>query len=151
VLEKAKILIESGFGINHPSFLSVNEQLAVLAWNEGNIQLAVTAFIEVCQAKLDLIEKFFPSMSENEKSKFWAKSQSTFLKFYAFVSENYAQDSRLLIEMYNIQLATKGILLNTTSKVRQLILNSNNELLKADFASWINTKEQLANAYGLSK
>ena len=150
-LEKAKGLIETTFGTNHPDYLAVNESLAVLSWNEGNVALAQSEFVEVCNANLDMIEKFFPSMSENEKSKFWGKTQNTFLKFYAFVADNYQDYPDLVKEMYNVQLATKGILLNSTSKVRQAILSSDDQALKKEYTDWISTKEHLAIAYSMSK
>ncbi len=150
-LRKAKELIVSTFGTNHPDYLDVSESLAILAWNEGDIPQAQIDLIAVCNEKLSLVEKFFPAMSENEKSKFWGKNKHTFLKFFAFVAANHEEYPAMLTEMYNIQLATKGILLNATSKVRQLILNSSDEELKKYYTHWINTKEQLANAYSLSK
>jgi CHAT domain-containing protein len=151
VLENAKRLINDGFGSKHPDYLKVIEHLAVLSWNEGNNEQAKNDFLEVCHAQLDLVEKFFPSMSENEKSKFWNKNQNIFLKFYAFVSENHKAFPSLLTEMYNIQLATKGILLSTTSKVRQQILSGDNQELKDEYTKWVQSKEQLASAYTLSK
>lgn len=151
VLEEAKRLIDSGFGSKHPDYLKVIEHLAVLSWNQGNTELAKNDFLEVCHAQLDMIEKFFPAMSENEKSKFWTKNQNTFLKFYAFITENHKAFPSLLTEMYNFQLATKGILLNTTSKIRQQILGGDNQALKDEYSKWGQSKEHLASAYTLSK
>jgi CHAT domain-containing protein len=53
--------------------------------------------------------------------------------------------------MYNYQLATKALLLNSTNKVKKLILGGNDEQLKKDYLEWLDTKENLSRLYTLSK
>ena len=144
-------LVISGFGDQHPDYLQIIEDMALIHWNSGNLNDAVDRFKEANQLKLDLLEKFFPALSENEKSKLWAKMRPSFEKFFAFVSSYENPTQSLLEEMYDIQLATKGILLSSTTKVRQEILSSDNEELKKQYTQWISLKEELANYYTLSK
>ena len=53
--------------------------------------------------------------------------------------------------MYNNQLETKALLLNSSSKVRKNILNSGDAQLIDKFETWIDLKEKLAKFYTLSK
>ena len=53
--------------------------------------------------------------------------------------------------MYNIHLKTKGILLSSSTKVREQILNSKDESLKSVYSDWVETKENLILYYSFSK
>ncbi len=142
-------LVETNFGDQHPDFQQIQEDLAVIAWNQGQMDSAFHYFHAANELKLEQLNKFFPALSENEKAKLWAKLRPSFIKFYAFASDHGTSEA--LEEMYNIQLAIKGILLSTTTKMRQDILNSKDESLRNDYLEWTYLKEELANYYTLSK
>ena len=139
------------FGKNHPDYLSSLEDLAVVAWKQGNASLARARFSEIMAANLDLVEKYFGAMSEYEKGQYWAKVRPSILKFYAFAVENATSEPSLLTEMYNIHLKTKGILLSASTKVREQILTSDDERLKSKYNEWVETKENLLLYYSYSK
>jgi hypothetical protein len=54
-------------------------------------------------------------------------------------------------DFYDYNMATKALLLNSTSKVKEAILKSKNEALIKEYLSWLDQKEQLARLYTLSK
>ncbi|MBV6646576.1 MAG: CHAT domain-containing protein [Cyclobacteriaceae bacterium] len=149
--EQVKNLIENYFGTQHPDYLKVVEDIAVGQWNLGQIDKSAISFAEVNNLLLNQIDKFFPAMSENEKSKFWSKARPSLMKFFSFVAENHESRPALLSDMYDLHLATKGILLSSTSKVRQVILSSDDESLKSSYIQWTRVKEELATYYTLSK
>lgn len=151
VLQKVNTTTLEYFGETHPDYLSSLEDLAVVAWSQGNNSLARARFSEVLQTNLSLVEKYFGAMSEYEKGQYWAKVRPSILKFYAFAVENYASDPSLMTEMFNIHLKTKGILLSASTKVREQILSSNNEPLKRKYREWVEAKERLLLYYSYSK
>jgi CHAT domain-containing protein len=53
--------------------------------------------------------------------------------------------------MYDYQMATKGLLLNSTNKIKKAILASGNNELIRDYVAWLDKKETLARYYSLSK
>lgn len=142
-------LVATNFGDQHPDYQRIQEDLAVIAWNQNQMDSAFHYFHEANDLKLEQLNKFFPALSENEKAKLWAKLRPSFVKFYAFASDYGSSEA--IEEMYNIQLAIKGLLLSTTTKMRQEILNSNDESLRNDYLEWTYLKEELANYYTLSK
>lgn len=142
-------LVEANFGTKHPDYQQIQEDLAVIHWNMGQLEEASTYFSQANTSKLEQLQKFFPALSENEKAKLWAKLRPSFIKFFAFASEVGTPEA--IEEMYDIQLAIKGILLSTTTKMRQEILNSEDESLRNDYLEWTYLKEELANYYTLSK
>jgi CHAT domain-containing protein/Flp pilus assembly protein TadD len=139
------------FGEKHPDFLSSVEDLAVVAWKQNQLELATTRFSQVITSNLQLVEDYFGAMSEYEKGQYWAKVRPSILKYYAFAVENGDKNPSLLSEMYNIHLKTKGILLSASTKVREEILNSNDEQLKSTYQQWVEAKENLIHYYSFSK
>lgn len=142
-------LVATNFGNQHPDYQQIQEDLAVIAWNQNQMDTAFHYFHASNDLKLEQLNKFFPALSENEKSKLWAKLRPSFVKFYAFASEQGSP--KAIEEMYDIQLAIKGILLSSTSKMRQKILNSDDDALRNDYLEWTYLKEELATYYTLSK
>ncbi|UXX78434.1 CHAT domain-containing protein [Reichenbachiella carrageenanivorans] len=139
------------FGIHHPDYLRSLEDLAVVAWKQGNYNLANERFKQVISTNLTQVEQNFAAMSEYEKGQYWSQIRPSILKFYNYASERAIEDPALLTEMYNIQLKTKGILFSASSKIRNEILNSNNESLKALYLEWQQSKEDLLLYYTYSK
>lgn len=139
------------FGEYHPSYLSSLEDMAVVSWKQGSHVSAKSQFKKVISTNLELVEKYFGAMSEHEKGQYWAKVRPSILKFYAYAVERGKDDPELLTEMYNLHLKTKGILLSTSTKIREEILNSQNIELKKAFVEWTKTKEELLLFYTYSK
>lgn len=151
VLQEVNLNYEQVFGVNHPDYLSSLEDLAVVSWKQGYYETATTRFEQVISSNLELVEKYFGAMSEYEKAQYWAKVRPSILKFYAYAVERGNEDPALLSSMYNIHLKTKGILLSASTKVREQILQSDNDNLKAVYKSWVESKEQLILYYSYSK
>lgn len=135
----------------HPDYLSSLEDLAVVAWKQGNHAEAKSHFEHVLNSSLDLVEKYFGAMSEYEKAQYWSKVRPSILKFYAYAVEQGNENPSLLTDMYNLHLKTKGILLSASSKVREQILQSDNESLKKTYEEWVDAKENVLLYYTYSK
>lgn len=139
------------FGENHPDYLSTLEDLAVLSWKQNLYESATAQFKEVLDKELSLVEKYFGAMSEYEKGQYWAKVRPSIMKFYNYAVARGSADPALLSEMYNIHLKTKGILLSASTKVREQILQSDDENLKSVYLDWVKLKEDLILYYTYSK
>jgi len=150
-LFEVKGIYERNFGNNHPDYLATLENIAVSEWKKGDIDRADSTFTALLDKHTDLLEKYFGAMSENEKGKYWDKVRPSFLAFYNFASENYVKKPELATRMYEAHIATKGILLSSTVKLRQNILKSGNQKLIDTYSQWSGIKESLASYYSLSK
>lgn len=151
VLGEVNQTYKSFFGEQHPDYLSSLEDMAVASWKLSDFPLAKSQFQQVIKTNLELVEKYFGAMSEYEKGQYWAKVRPSILKFYAFAIEQGNQDPALLTDMYNLHLKTKGILLSASSKVREQILSSSDEKLKATYQQWMKSKENLLLYYSYPK
>ncbi len=151
LLKQALEIRLNTLGENHPDYNQAQENLAILYWQMGKTNQAAQYYKKVIKGNQDFIRAYFPAMSEVEKEKYWNKLRPTFTRFYSFATDFGAEDPSLLQEMYQAHLSTKAILLSTTSKIKQSILQSKNEQLIKEYQQWIQQKEQLVKYYTYSK
>lgn len=111
----------------------------------------------VIQSYLNSINSYFPSLSEEEKSAFYAKIKPVFEAYQDFaieyvVHERGSQElmNKSLGSLYDLQLSTKALLLNATNKVRNRILSSGDQSLINKYNEWVSLKEDLVKALNMS-
>ncbi len=136
---------------NHPDYVKSQEDLAILYWKKGDLAKADASYKIAMDKSLDFINRYFPPMSEAEKTKYWDVLQPRFQRFYNYCLDASATNPAIVQTMYDYQMSTKGLLLNSTNKIKKAIFASgNNELIK-DYVAWLDKKETLARYYSLSK
>jgi tetratricopeptide (TPR) repeat protein len=151
LLTKALEIREQSLGKDHPLFSQSQEDLAILYWKTKDFEKAYPLYHEVMEKSLDFINNFFPPMSDAEKTKYWDMLSPRFQRFYNFALEASAVNNEIVFDLFEYRLATKGLLLSSSRKISQSILNSNNEQLVNDYSAWIDAKEELAKLYVFSK
>ena len=158
-LDKAEQLLEDAnriraktLGKKHPFYALSMRKLAILKWFKNDIEDALDIYNQTFDNYFAQINTYFPVLSEQEKSKFYYNTlRPTFEQFNSFVVEKNTDNKELVGRMYNYQLATKGLILQATNKVRASILNSNDTTLISQYEDWISKKEQLAKLYSNSE
>ncbi|MEM9328828.1 MAG: tetratricopeptide repeat protein, partial [Bacteroidota bacterium] len=150
-LVEANKIREKSLGKGHPMWALSQRKLAILNWRRDNVDLAIDFYDGTFENYFNQINTFFPILSEQEKSKFYYnKLRPTFEQFNSFVVETSADNGALIGKMYNYQLATKGIILAATTKVREAILDSGDDALIEKYETWIGQKEELARLFSAS-
>ncbi|MBC7862352.1 MAG: CHAT domain-containing protein [Bacteroidia bacterium] len=139
------------YGENHPAYVKVLEDLAIAQWENEKITEASANYSTVIKKTNEYIQNYFSALSESEKTKFWDKTTPRFNRFNSFCAVAYEKDPTLLDAMFNNQLNTKALLLNSSSKVRNLILASGDKSLINDYNDWLAVKENLGRYYSMSK
>ena len=89
-------------------------------------------------------------MSEREKTAFYNKISEVITSYLDFTIKHAAAEKALTGELYDFRLATKALLLNSYSKIRNRILSSQNPHLMEAFSGWLTAKEELGKLYTLS-
>lgn len=151
LLVKALSIRETTLGKNHPQYVQSQEDLAVLNWKKNDLEKALPIYHEVMNKSLDFINQYFPPMSEAEKTKYWDVLSPRFQRFYNFALEASAKHPAVIQDLYDYQIATKALLLNSTNKIKQSIFASKNPQLIKDYLAWLDQKETLARLYAYSK
>ncbi|UXX80285.1 CHAT domain-containing protein [Reichenbachiella carrageenanivorans] len=153
VAQRSQLLNES-----HPDLAYSYYGLAAVKQKTEDYEGALADYRIVIQSYLSSIENYFPSLSEEEKSAFYAKIKPVFEAFQDFAVE-YIYHARgdettrhqVAADLYDLQLNTKALLLNASNKIRNTILASGDPQLVAKFNEWQNAKEDLVKALSLSK
>jgi CHAT domain-containing protein/Flp pilus assembly protein TadD len=138
------------YGENHPEYVRALEDRALIEWQEGKISEAIEDYKVVLAKTNEYIQKQFASMNEYEKTKFVSILEPRLQRFAAFAISKGEDSSELLRLLFNNQLNNKALLLSSSSKIRQLILSSNDVKLKSEFNKWLKLKEDLSRAYALT-
>jgi CHAT domain-containing protein len=136
---------------NHPDYVKSQEDLAILFWKKVDFAKADTNYKIAMDKSIDFINRYFPPMSEAEKTKYWDVLQPRFQRFYNYCLEASTTNPSVVQTMYDYQMATKGLLLSSTNKVKKAILASGNQALIKDYVAWLDKKETLARYYSLSR
>jgi tetratricopeptide (TPR) repeat protein len=142
------------FGDRHPDYARSLYGLSNVYFAQGKLNEARSNYSIVVSQYLKQIHEYFPSLSEKEKGAFYQKIKPVFDTYQDFCMQYHKAnpaDVVILKDLYNIQLSTKAILLNTTNKVRQNILSSGDTALVHLFRSWLAEKEKIVRYYSLSE
>ncbi|MFN9330910.1 MAG: CHAT domain-containing protein [Cyclobacteriaceae bacterium] len=138
-------------GDTHPDYIKSVENLAILYWKKGDLAQADPLFSKAMTQSLDFVNRYFPPMSEAEKTRYWDVLSPRFQRYYNYAIEASATNPAVLQAMFNYQIATKALLLNSTNKIKKTILASKDNQLIRDYLDWVTQKEALARYYSLSK
>lgn len=151
LLKNALKIREEALGDSHPTYVQSLEDLAILYWNLGKTEDASKLYSQSLNKSIEFINSYFPPMSEAEKTRYWDKLRPRFERFYSFAIDKKRDMPELLIEAYNYHIATKGLLLSSTTKIKIKILQSGDEELIKEYVQWLDQKETLARYYNYSK
>lgn len=151
LLKQAKDIRRTTLGNEHPDYVQSLEDLAIIYGKSEKVDVAIENYETVMEQTMSFINEYFLPMSENEKTKYWNKIRPRFQRFYSFGLDHYKEYPELSLMMYNYHLATKAILLSASNKIREEILNSNDEELIQKYTEWLDQKESLAKYYTYSK
>jgi CHAT domain-containing protein len=151
LLQRSMEIREKTLGTDHPDYVKSREELAILFWKNKQWDKAYNHYKIVMDKTIDFINKYFPPMSEAEKTKYWDVTFPRFQRYYNFAIEASTTLPNIVPDVFDYQTATKALLLNATSKVKNAIIRSGNPDLIKDYLAWLDQKESLSRYYSLSK
>lgn len=147
--ESAQKQYERVFSETHPEFVKVQSKLSKTYFMQQRYKDAQEEMEAVLANYKNFIQEYFPALSEREKAKFWNTIKGDY-EFYNTLIVSRNRSSKYIGELYNNALLTKALLLNSSIKVRQRIMSSNDVDLIAMYSDWVDKKEQLTAALSMS-
>lgn len=148
--KKGKDLYEKYFSNTHPEYVKILSKIAKVYYMQKDFKSAKKNIELALNNYENFIKQYFPALSEREKAKYWNTIKGDF-EFYNTLAFSQLEDFRDLSgKVYNYQLLTKALLLSSSIKIRERILNSTDETLKASYSEWIQKKEFLTNVLSMS-
>lgn len=147
---KSKKLYKDYFSVNHPEYVKVLSKLSKVYYMQKDYKGAKASIEESLNNYEGFIKTYFPALSEREKAKYWNTIKGDF-EFYNTLALGQLEDFKDLTEkVYNYQLLTKALLLSSSIKIRERILNSKDENLKSQYNDWVAKKELMTLALSMS-
>ena len=148
--DKARKLYEDAFDEKHPKYVVMLGRIAQVDYLRGNSKKAIKTLEKTTGLYLEFIEKFFPSLSEREKSKYWQLLRPDFELFDHIIIQEHKDKQKYLRKMMDASLATKSILFSASVKLRNSIAASDNKKIQELYHQWITNKEKMMSALALN-
>lgn len=155
-LTQARKLNETRGGINPNLYQTTLYNLAEAYQWSGDYAAADQVYQVLMKHLLQEVQHNFTYLSESEKISFY-RSQLVILESYiSFAltisgsiplqkSEHPYINKTVTQQLYDLQIMTKGIILNSSHKMKNRIMNGNDSNLKNSYRLWEAKKSQLAN------
>lgn len=147
---QAKNLYLSYFSKSHPEYVKVLSKLSKVEYMKKNYKQSKRLIEESLANYEEFIKIYFPALSEREKAKYWNTIRGDFEFYYTLAFSNMEDFKDLTGKVYDYQLLTKALLLSSSIKIRERIMNSTDETLKEQYSDWVEKKEMLTLALSLS-
>lgn len=151
-LTKARELLEKPGVANPRIYQTVLLNLALTHFFNSDYQQADAVFSILTNHLLLEVQHNFTYLSENEKISFYRNQQDILQEYVNFALEvsgvlptvtDY-RNPDITQNLYNLQILTKGIILNASHKMKTAILNGENQQLKENYLLWEHLKNELA-------
>ena len=132
---------------------SINNRISTLAsWtkiheSKGDFQKAEAEWSEIVTILLSYARDNFYYLSDQEKAEFWKSKSGNFRQFQSFAAKRAKENPMITGTMYNVQLATKAILLSSSNKIRKRILSNVDTAMVNMYYRWQYQRNRLAQLY----
>jgi len=147
---RAKGVYRDYFSSKHPEYTKVLSKLSKVAYMQKEFKESKALIEESLGNYENFIKLYFPALSEGEKAKYWNTIKNDF-EFYNTIAFSSQQDiDNLAGKVYDYQLLTKALLLSSSIKIRERIMQSTDEALKNQYSTWIQKKELLTLALSMT-
>jgi CHAT domain-containing protein len=147
---KAKDLYEKFFSTSHPEYVKALSKLSKVYYMEKDFKRAKKNIEDALGNYEGFIKQYFPALSEREKAKYWNTIKGDFEFYNTLAFSNMEDFKDLTKKVYEYQLLTKALLLSSSIKIRERIMNSTDEPLKEQYNTWLQKKELLTLALSMS-
>lgn len=144
------IYSKNSFSASHPEYVKVISKLSKVYYMKKDYKRAKENIEGALNNYENYIKQFFPALSEREKAKYWNTIKSDFEFYNTLAFGKLDEFKDLGANVFNYQLLTKALLLSSSIKIRERIMNSTDAELKTQYENWIQKKELLTLALSLT-
>jgi len=148
---EAKNARKEVLGVQHPKYAQTLCNLAGLYMAMHEYDKAEPLFIEDLNIRFANIQSNFSFLSEKEKEEYMKTFSHDFNDFISFALVRCKENPSITQMAYNSQLAMKGLLLQSSNKIRDIINNGNDTALIHQYDEWLALKEDIGRYTQWSK
>lgn len=148
-------LLQKRLGPHHYDAIETEYSLAETYREAGLYPEAERHYHRALEGYLLLIEKYFPYLSEKDKTAFYYNVANAFETFHSFVIRLRQQfpgrnPGALLGRLYDNQVALKSLLLKESSLFRSGIAENSDPAVQQNYRRWLGLREKILQQYRLS-
>lgn len=147
--DAVKFITET-FGPEHPELVKVRGKQARMFYSSGRWQESAQLLQITTEKYLSFITKYFPTLSDRQKSQYWNSIKPDFQLFAHIAASKVSEDPQLAGVLYDHILNTKAILLSSSLKIRESIRSKGDTTLSQLFDEWVANRELLASSLSMS-
>ncbi len=140
---------KASHGEKHPDYSISLINLANVYQKTGGFDTALILYREAIETDFHNINQAFGYLAESEKAEFIKTINTHFNNYITFFCEHTTIDSGIGADAFNLALATKGMILQSGIRMRQILQNSHDSLALHHYEKWVNLKATIARQYSL--
>ena len=146
---KSLAIKQKTYGVDNPVCSDVMASLAYVYEKSLKTKEAGEYYEKALTLNYRMLKRNFAFLSEEEKSNYYSMLSHYNDMYAAYVSKVKNENPEALSVLYNNMLVNKGILLRSTGRMRESVLNGNNKALILKYNEWLGYRQQLARLYSL--
>jgi len=123
--------------------------LAMIYHNMGQYDKALPLYRDAIKNNFYNINKAFSFLAESEKEKFIKTLSDGFDNYKSFFLDYVPENSEVAADAYNIELTTKGMILQTGIQMRKVIEQSGDSAALAKYDQWKVLRWTIAQQYSI--
>lgn len=136
----ARQIFKNALGIKHIHYINTLFASARLGAITEQCLSADTIFTEALALQNEVLLENFAAMSERDRTSFLATMKENY-EYYNYFAQHCGKDNpHIYGNVYNVLLQQKGILLYSTTKMRQLVAESQDSTVKQLYIKWLDEK-----------
>jgi CHAT domain-containing protein/tetratricopeptide (TPR) repeat protein len=133
---------------NHPDVAEYIISYGILDYGRGEMDKAEIHFRDWCSKKHFQIQRYFPFLSDNEKEQFYNSNILDNQEYFkSFCLQHYGRKKDIAGDLFNDQLASKGLLLNSSAKWKHRIKTAGDKKLNRLFDEWETNQNKLTKLF----
>lgn len=147
--EEAIEIIKKSLGKTHSAYGICLSNWSLLLLANNRYSKGEQLLVEAFNIYLKNLINAYTSLGEHQQYQLYNKTNGYYQTLYSFAFNTKTHDS-LILHAQNASLAIKGLSLQSTQGIRQIVKQSTDETLKNLYQQWRGMKQQIATAYVLS-
>ncbi len=150
LLFRSSEIRKEALGKYHPLYIKNLNDLGVYYLLEKDTISAMDLFNEALHLEIQHMQDIFPVLTDRQRQLYFDDARYNIERFNSLAFSDRYVNTKYAHEAFNHFINTKGILFYASEKMRRMIQNSDDDLVKSLYEAWKEKKYELAQAYLLT-
>jgi CHAT domain-containing protein len=139
--------VKKALGPYHPGYASLIKGLIPLYTSIGSVQMEEDLTLEYINILNHNTLQDFSFLSESEKELYFQTRLPEMDDFIAYTLKRKENNPRIACNAYDFVIRNKGLMLKSSTAMRQSILSSNDNVLLGKYDAWLSLQKEISALY----